>query len=67
MNPENPDSNKINNCDWVFIDAIGLRAGRIQETLRQTVKLMDQHANVALLSVTGVNEMTAKDAQKVIR
>ena len=67
MNPENPDAKKINDCDWVFVDGLGLRTGRISETLARITDLLDRHAHVVVLSVSGVNEMTAVESQRVLR
>ena len=67
MNPENPDPKKISDCDWVFVDGIGLRAGRLEEALSKVSCLLGRHANIMVLSASGVNEMTAEQAQKILR
>ena len=39
MNPENPDENKINECDWIIIDGYALRKGTIKDVLTRSMKM----------------------------
>lgn len=57
MNPENPDEKKINDCDWIIIDGLSVKKGALSTILKKIVKLAKRQANVAILNVSGVNEL----------
>lgn len=40
MNPENPDFNKINSCDYIIVDGNNIRKGKIMEVIGKSLKLM---------------------------
>jgi len=65
-NPENPETKKINNFDWIVIDGFSLREGKIAQVMEQTVKLMAPNANIVVLSVSKINELTAKAGEIIL-
>ena len=39
MNPENPDENKVCECDYIIIDGYALRKGAMKGVLAQSLKM----------------------------
>ena len=39
MNPENPDKNKINECDLIMIDGYSIRKGTLKEVIKSMIQL----------------------------
>ena len=55
MNPENPDENKVNLCDFVLIDGCCLKKDTIKEVLTKSMKLATKNALVVLVNMSKVN------------
>ena len=55
MNPENPDTKKINHFDMILIDGYSIRKGSIKEVIKNIVKLANENAIIFVLNVSGVN------------
>jgi ketopantoate reductase len=57
MNPENPDSKKINKCDLILIDGYAIKKGSMKEVLKNIVQLASNNSIILVLNVSGVNEV----------
>lgn len=66
MNPENPDENKVNECDWIVIDGYALRKGTMKEILPKVMKLAENNTMVVILNVSGMNQISEEEAKQMI-
>ena len=66
MNPENPDEHKIRDFDLVVVDGYSIKRGALREVLTKVVCLARDSARVAVLSVSGVNEISKEEASELM-
>jgi hypothetical protein len=66
MNPENPDAKKINGCDWIIIDGLSIKKNALADVLRKIVRLAKRTAHIAVLNVSGFNEVGREEARKIL-
>ena len=66
MNPENPDQKKLNEFDMILIDGYSIRKGAIKEVLSQSIKMTQNKAIIALLNVSGINEIEKEEAKRMM-
>ena len=64
MNPENPDENKVCECDYIIIDGYALRKGAMKGVLAQSLKMAQSNTIVAMVNVSGVNELSKEEAKQ---
>lgn len=66
MNPENPDEKKINECDWIIIDGLSIKKHALPDVLRKILKLAKRTAHIAVLNVSGYNELGREEAKNIM-
>ncbi len=66
MNPENPDPKKINDCDWIIIDGLSIKKNALPDVLRKIMRLAKRTAHIAILNVSGFNELGRDEARDIM-
>jgi hypothetical protein len=66
MNPENPDSKKISECDWIVIDGLSIKKNALPNALPKIIQLAKRTAHIAVLNVSGFNELAKEEAKNIL-